>query len=75
MHKASLDPAVTATAQVVGPALVLDEFSRRLGLGRMLKSVFPDTHLQILMMAYYLCVMGGPLCHCASWVACCRVHN
>ncbi len=70
MHKASLDPAVTATAQVVGPALVLDEFSRRLGLGRMLKSVFPDTHLQVLMMAYYLCVMGGPLCHCASWVAC-----
>ena len=29
------DPAVTASAQVVGPAVVLDEFSKRTGLEKM----------------------------------------
>ena len=47
------DPVVTASAQVVGPAVVLDEISKRTGLEKLLKSCFPDTHLQILAMANY----------------------
>ena len=61
------DPAVTASAQVVGPAVVLDEFSKRTGLEKMLKSCFPDTHRQILAMANYLAIEGGALSHCESW--------
>ena len=61
------DPAVTASAQVVGPAVVLDEFSKRTGLEKLLKSCFPDTHRQILAMANYLAIEGGALSYCESW--------
>ena len=61
------DPAVTASAQVVGPAVVLDEFSKRTGLEKLLKSCFPDTHRQILAMADYLAIEGGALSYCESW--------
>jgi hypothetical protein len=61
------DPAVTASAQVVGPAVVLDEFAKRTGLEKLLKSCFPDTHRQILAMANYLAIEGGALSYCESW--------
>ena len=61
------DPIVTASAQVVGPSIVLDEFSKRTGLGKLLKSCFPDTHRQMLAMANYLALQGGALSHCSSW--------
>jgi len=61
------DPAVTASAQVIGPTVVLDEFSKRTGLEKLLKSCFPDTHRQILAMAHYLAIEGGALSHCESW--------
>lgn len=35
------DLAVTASAQVVGPTVVLDEFSRRTGLEKLLNPAFP----------------------------------
>jgi len=61
------DPSVTASAQVVGPTIVLDEFSKRTGLEKLLKSCFPVIHRQILVMAYYLAIEGGALSHCESW--------
>ena len=61
------DPAVTASAQIIGPLAVLNEFSRRTGLENLLKSCFPDTHNQILAMANYLAIQGGALSHCSSW--------
>src|SRR3989304_9425596 len=61
------DPAVTASAQVVGPAVVLDEFSKRTGLEKLLKSCFPDPHRQILAMANYLAIEGGALSYCETW--------
>ena len=61
------DPAVTASAQIIGPLAVLNEFSRRTGLDKLLKSCFPDTHSQILAMANYLAIQGGALSHCSSW--------
>jgi hypothetical protein len=59
-------PSIAAVA-VVGPSLILDALSERLGIGKILKSVFPDFHAQILTMAYYLAAHGGPLSQCASW--------
>ena len=56
-----------ATVAVVGPSLILDSLSARLGIAKILKSVFPDFHAQILTMAYYLAAHGGPLSQCASW--------
>jgi len=64
---AARDPAVTASAQVVGPLVILAEFSKRLGLENMLKACFPDTYKQILTMAFYLSCQGGALSHCESW--------
>ena len=61
------DPAVTASAQIIGPLAVLNEFSRRTGLDKLLTSCFPDTHSQILAMANYLAIQGGALSHCSSW--------
>ena len=57
----------TASAAVVGPSLILDALSKRLGLAKILKSVFPEFHGQILTMAYYLAAHGGPLSQCVSW--------
>lgn len=64
---AALDPDVTASAQIVGPSLVLDFISENLGLGKLLKSCFSETYQQIMAMAYYLVAEGGPLSYCSTW--------
>ncbi|EQD32958.1 transposase IS4 family protein, partial [mine drainage metagenome] len=51
---AARDTAVTASAEVIGPSLILDAVTERLGLGKLLKACFPQTYQQILTMAYYL---------------------
>jgi len=68
---AARDPAVTASAEIVGPSIILDAITDRLGLGSLLKSCFPKDHQQILTMAYYLTAQGGPLSHCGTW---CKSH-
>lgn len=60
-------PSSFATAAIVGPSLILDILTERLGLEKILKSVFPEFHRQILTMAYYLAAHGGPLSQCVSW--------
>ena len=65
------DPVVTASAEVVGPHIILDTFTERLGLRELLKSSFPQHYQQILMMSYYLVSTGGPLSHCETW---CKSH-
>jgi transposase len=61
------EPTSVARAAIVGPSLILDFFSERVGLSKILKSVFPEFHDQILTMAYYLAAHGGPLSQCVSW--------
>ena len=68
---AARDPAVTASAEIVGPSIVLDTITEQLGLGKLLKSCFPQEHRQIQTMAYYLVSQGGPLSHCEAW---CKSH-
>lgn len=65
------DPNVTASAEIVGPSMVLDTISKRLGLAKLLKACFPDSHSQILTMAYYLTSQGEALFHCETW---CKNH-
>ena len=62
-----LDEPVTASAQVIGPLVVLDTFAKRIGLPKILKAIFGDAHRQILVASYHLCVTGGALSHCESW--------
>ena len=66
------DPVVTASAAIVGPSIILDSLTERLGLEKLLKASFPKIYKQILTMAYYLASHGGPLSHCVSW---CRSHE
>lgn len=65
------DPAITASAEIVGGSVVLDAITERLGLGALLKSCFPKEYSQILTMAYYLVSRGAPLSHCGTW---CKTH-
>ena len=65
------DPAVTATAEVVGPSIVLDTINEQLGLEKLLRACFPDEYQQIQTMAYYLASQGGPLSYCGTW---CKSH-
>ncbi|MCK4816711.1 transposase, partial [bacterium] len=55
----------------MGPSIVLDAITDRLGLGNLLKSCFPQEHSQIQAMAYYLVSQGGPLSYCGTW---CKSH-
>jgi transposase len=61
------DTAITASAQIIGPSLILDAITERLGLDTLLKACFPQTYKQIMTMAYYLVAQGGPLSHCGTW--------
>jgi len=71
-QEAQRDPTVTASAAIVGPAIVLDTITKRLDLAKLLKVSFPQEHQQILTMAYYLVAQGGPLSHCQAW---CNGHS
>ena len=61
------DPAVTASAQVVGPTFVLDAIAERIGLRSIMKSVFPESYREFMAMACYLACQGGALSLCSSW--------
>ncbi|MFP4461439.1 MAG: transposase, partial [Thermotogota bacterium] len=61
------DPAVTATAKIVGPSLLLDHIVKEIGIRKILKTAFPKDHLKLLTMAYYLTAQGGALSHCENW--------
>jgi transposase len=65
------DPVVTASTEVIGPSIILNNLTERLGLGKLLKSCFPHEYTQIQAMAYYLASQGGPLSYCETW---CKSH-
>lgn len=67
----TINPAITASAEIVGPSMVLDTITESLGLKKLLKSCFPQWYQQIITMAYYLVSQGGALSHCEVW---CKGH-
>lgn len=62
---------ITASAEIVGPSLVLNAVTDELGLKKLMQLCFPDTHEEILTMAQYLVVDGKALSHCEGW---CKNH-
>lgn len=70
-QEADKEPAPTASAQIVGPAMILDKVEEELGLRSLLKPCFPETYQQIITMAQYLVIDGGALTHCSAW---CKSH-
>lgn len=60
-------PLPTATATIIGPAMVLDAMSGRLGLVPVLRKVFSESYTDILSLAYYLAAHGGPLSQSSIW--------
>jgi len=64
---AARDPEVKVTATIVGPSLILDAITVKLGLDKLLKSCFPKSFQQIQIMAYYLVAYGGALSRCEVW--------
>lgn len=65
------DKSVTASAQIIGPSIILDSITEQLGLKKILRSCFPQIWQQILTMAQYLVANGGALSHCETW---CKSH-
>jgi transposase len=65
------DPAVTASAEIIGPSIILNTITTQLGLQKLLRSCFPNSWQQILVIAYYLVADGRALSHCESW---CKSH-
>lgn len=66
---AASDPKVTASAQIIGPNIILDTITKELGLDRLLQECSPKYHEQIKAMSYYLVHQGDALSHCESWCA------
>jgi hypothetical protein len=66
---AARDPQVTATAQIIGPNIILDTITQELGLDKLLQGCCPQYYEQIKAMAYYLVHQGGALSHCENWCA------
>lgn len=64
---AARDPVVTASTKVVGPTLVLEKITAELELDKVLKTSFPKIYQQVLSMAYYITIRGGPLSHLKAW--------
>lgn len=64
---AASSPGVTATSLVVGPHLLLEKITEKIGLELMLKKSFPDLHKAILSMVYFIVQKGLALSHCETW--------
>lgn len=62
---------VTATSFVAGPSLLLGSITQELGIEKLLKKCFPDSHQQVLSAVYFLVQKGGALSHCENW---CKSH-
>ena len=66
------DPNVTTSVKVIGPSLILDHITNKLGIRKLLKKCFPKDCDRILSMVYYLTSCGDALCNCVSW---CKTHK
>jgi len=60
-------PDVTANAKVYGPYLLLTKVANDTGLAATLKKCFPDTHNEILSLAYFIAQKGLALSRCEIW--------
>jgi hypothetical protein len=71
-HASTVNPvavkkAVTATTQIYGPFLILNEITNELGMEQRLKKHFPDSYLQMLSIVYFLVHRGTALFRFENW--------
>lgn len=69
---AALNPAVTARTTISGPALLLKQIDRSIGLSRELKKSSPEHWREILTLAWYCLATGSALSHAEVW---CQNHE
>ena len=67
--RAAAAPDVTASAKVYGPYLLLTKLAKDMGLAAALKKSFPNTHEEILSLAYFIAQKGLALSRCEIWSA------
>ena len=69
---AAVDDKVTATTSVVGPSLILEQITKKIGLEKVLRKAFPKDWEKILSLSWYLACEGDALVHADTW---CRNHE
>ena len=67
VKRAVATPGVTASAKVYGPYLLLKNLANDTGLAAALKKSFPDTHEEILSLAFFIAQKGIALSRCDIW--------
>ncbi|MBT3380482.1 MAG: transposase [Lentisphaerae bacterium] len=70
-ERAAVAPGVTVTSRVAGPSLVLDVLTRSCGIGKLLKTCFPDDYDLILSLVHYIVHKGGALSRAEPWSGSC----
>jgi hypothetical protein len=65
---AAMDTAITATAHVSGPTMLLERVDKELGLSSTLKQAAPDIWREILALAWYILVTGRTLADADVWL-------
>lgn len=65
--RAARAPEVTATAKIIGPALLLNKVATDTGLARVLKKSMPEYQSWLLSLAFFLVQKGLPLSRCEAW--------
>jgi transposase len=66
-QRAAAAPSVTASTKVYGPYLLLTKLAKDTGLASALKKSFPDTHEEILSLAFFIAQKGIALSRCDIW--------
>jgi transposase len=65
--RAAADPEVTASTKVYGPYLLLTKLAKDTGLTVALRKSFPDTHEEILSLAFFIAQKGLALSRSDIW--------
>jgi hypothetical protein len=60
-------PDLVASTKVYGPFLLLSKLAKDTGLTAALKKSFPNTHEEILSLAFFIAQKGLPLSRCDMW--------
>lgn len=65
--RAAAAPDVVASAKVYGPFLLLSKLAKDTGLADALKKSFPETHDEVLSLAFFIAQKGLALSRCDIW--------
>jgi hypothetical protein len=58
---------LTATVEITGPYMLLEQIAQQTGLTSLLRQCFPELHNEILSMVYFIVQKGLPLSRIEPW--------